>query len=131
MRLLLFVFTFIAFSCYSQKQTQKTMIYTIKKDMVKSFDSINFEVQLTEKGLAEISETDFSTYDYIMLENCKEKFMLLESTMSLRPPVAFIYRDKVRLLTKGDKIRLEVVGLKEKDQVQYQNVKNCIVNSIR
>lgn len=98
---LLMMFT----NSYSQNH-KKDSIFILEKSMIKSFNVLNFEIELTDEAMKLCNETDFSSYNAIWVTNDLCIYPLHESTMALRPSYIYIYRNGKSIITSDGKIQI-------------------------
>jgi len=92
---------------YSQNNKSDS-IFILEKPMIKSFNVLNFEIELTDEAKNLCNRTDFTKFTAIKVINDSCVYPLHESTMAYRPSYIFIYRKGKNITTKDGKI--EVIG---------------------
>ena len=109
MKSIAFILTLI-FACNQSTTQTGGKTYTIKKDMIYSFDKENFEIKLTEEAQKAFTLVDFSKYNYIEIKHFNKKILIIGDKMAFRPPEVFIYRNKKSISSSEGIIKLQVDG---------------------
>lgn len=104
----------IANSCIAQ-ESSKLMTYTITDEMILNFDPNTFEIILTDAAKKDLFEVDFLEYGYVDFERFDSKVILIESTMSFRPPDIFIYKYQSTIFFRPGVIKIEIGHLENND----------------
>lgn len=97
-------------------QNPKDRIFVLEKTMIQNFDSLSFEIKLTDKAKLELSAVDFSKYSFLWIENSTTMILIFDWRTQVRPSDVLTYRNDANSIVNEDgKIRVIVSHLIQSD----------------
>jgi hypothetical protein len=117
MKVLIAILLFLISIGKANSQNPKDLIFVLDKKMIKKFDTLSFEITLTDSAKTVFKSVDFAKFSYIWIPYTTNLIQILPWTLQMRPGEILVYRNRNNnIAAENGKIKFIVEHLDSIDE---------------